>query len=177
MVNLNEYATKKLETQLLAESRAKLKEFATDMLKADEADQYIGFDIPKDGLGKTEIPTESLPIDSKKQSIADTIRQAKLGKGKAFDALLGIPVAIWDGAVELVATSIEGAEGVANAIEKGVKYVQNTDWYRNLSTADKVKVNKEFVDQINSIIAVFQKKYKKKKAHLQQLFLFYTMAN
>jgi hypothetical protein len=62
----------------------------------------------------------------------------KSEKGKAYDALLGIPVAIWDGAVELVAMSIEGAEGVSNAIEKGIKYVQNTDWYRNLSTADKV---------------------------------------
>lgn len=59
------------------------------------------------------------------KSLADKIRAAKVGKGKAFDAILGIPVAIWDGSVELVAKSIEAGKSISDAVKSGIKYIKD----------------------------------------------------
>jgi len=67
---------------------------------------------------------ESKPASPEAQSLADKIRTAKVGKGKAFDAILGIPVAIWDGSVELVAKTVEAGKSLGDAIKAGIKYIE-----------------------------------------------------
>ena len=58
------------------------------------------------------------------KSLADKIRAAKVGKGKTFDALLGIPVAIWDGSVELIAKTVEAGKSLGDAIKAGKRYIE-----------------------------------------------------
>ena len=327
----NEYAAKKLETKLLAESRAKLKEFVIDMLKSDKADEYIGFDIPKDGLGKTEIPkqknidnftanegnkvvnnqgepitvyhgsdkqfnefkNEGLGIfftsdketaegyrkkygeekgnlyesniniknpviidakgkkwddievetntmnpekiklstnkiletirglrypeiihnltgekikpdgliiknvidplkgqgkpidiyvvfdnnqikkaeiteqkggevnltaepktDAERKTFADKLRELKSAKGKAYESILGIPVAIWDGALELAAKTAETTEDIAKIIKAGIDHIKESDWYKNLSSTEKQKTEKDFSSKMKSLLGI-----------------------
>lgn len=82
----NEYSARMLETSLLKESREKLKEFTTDMLKADGADEYIGFDIPKDGLGKTELPMFSKSKDKKISDMKDILKEY-VDEGKSLNEI------------------------------------------------------------------------------------------
>jgi hypothetical protein len=87
----NEYEAVKLETELLAESRTTLKEFVTDMLTSDKADSYIGFDIPKDGLGKTELPKQkpqfakegAIPTSNK--DVSDAVEKMRKENEDVFD--------------------------------------------------------------------------------------------
>ena len=87
----NEYEAKELETELLAESRDKLKEYVTEMLTSDQADSYIGFDIPKDGLGKTELPKQkpqfakegAIPTSNK--DVSDAVEKMRKENEDAFD--------------------------------------------------------------------------------------------
>jgi hypothetical protein len=73
---------------------------------------------------KGAAPITEPKTDAERKTIADQIRQLKSGKGKAYDAVLGIPVAIWDGTVELVAKSIEGGTAIAEAIRRGINYIE-----------------------------------------------------
>ena len=90
------------------DSEAKFRAFAKD----------AGIEIPEN-----KIVTEK-PASPEAKSLADKIRAAKVGKGKAFDAILGIPVAIWDGSVELVAKTVEAGKSLKDAIKAGIKYIE-----------------------------------------------------
>lgn len=62
---------------------------------------------------------------AKAKELSGKIRALKIGgNGKVFDSTLGLPVAIWDGAVETVALAIEAGAEVANAIKRGINYIQ-----------------------------------------------------
>ncbi len=81
------------------------------------------------------------------KSLADKIRLAKLGKNKTFDATLGIPVAIWDGAVEALALAVESGESIANAVKKGIDYIKGTSWYSGLTDEQKERSENAFSEE------------------------------
>ena len=83
---------------------------------------------------KTKEGSETSPTDTRKdeakregeqKSLADKIRNLKAGDSRAFDATIGIPVAVYNGAVELVATSVEAGIKLGNAIAKAMKYIDS----------------------------------------------------
>jgi hypothetical protein len=87
--------------------------------------EYQKKQISKKGKTELEIAKERF---AKAKEMAATIRGAKIdGKGKAFDATLGLPVAIWNGAIETVATAIEAGVAVADAIKRGLNYIQKNN--------------------------------------------------
>jgi predicted RNase H-like HicB family nuclease len=59
-----------------------------------------------------------------RKSAADKIRGLKSEGGRAYSAALGIPIAIWDGAIETIATAIEAGQSIVNAINKGKEYLK-----------------------------------------------------
>jgi hypothetical protein len=60
--------------------------------------------------------------------IAVKVRALKIDtKGKSFDATLGLPVAIWNGAVETVASAIEAGVATVDAIKRGLNYIQKNN--------------------------------------------------
>jgi hypothetical protein len=87
--------------------------------------EYQKKQISKKGKTELEINKE---IFAKAKEMAAAIRGAKIdGKGKAFDATLGLPVAIWNGAIETVASAIEAGVAVADAIKRGLNYIQKNN--------------------------------------------------
>jgi hypothetical protein len=86
-------------------------------------------------------------VDAKAQeerkSAADKIRGLKSESGRAYSAALGIPIAIWDGAVELIATSIEAGESFVNAINKAKEYLK-----QQLGDDYNEDVAEEFMDEV-----------------------------
>ena len=75
-------------------------------------------------LSKQQPAPKEKPVTPESKSLADKIRAAKVGKGKAFDAILGIPVAIWDGSVELIAKTVEAGKSLGDAIKAGKRYIE-----------------------------------------------------
>ena len=77
----------------------------------------------KNGQEKVNGENKLNPIERK--SAAEKVRKAKIKpNGKAFDATIGLPIAVWNGAVETVATAIEAGVAVADAIKRGLNYIQ-----------------------------------------------------
>jgi hypothetical protein len=104
----------------------------------DEAMAYRDsfIDAQKEAYGDQKASQDEV---AKKKSIADIIRGLKSKGGKLYSAGLGIPVAIWDGAVEIIATAVETGEGLINGINKAKKYLQDQL---------KDKYNEDVVDEL-----------------------------
>lgn len=72
-------------------------------------------------------------ISEAAQKLADAIRKGKIGgKGDAAMSFI-IPPPLWDAAIEVVATAIQAGGKMADAILEGIKYLRETDWYKELS--------------------------------------------
>jgi len=89
---------------------------------------------------------------SKVKTISDKIREFKSEKGRAYESILGIPVAIWDGAIELVAKTAETTEDIVKIIKAGIDHIKESDWYKNLSSAERQKTEKDFTNKIKSLL-------------------------
>jgi predicted GNAT family acetyltransferase len=117
------------EAGITEEDIAKEQEFAKEGFGELETPlekfEYQKKQISKKGKTELEINKE---IFAKAKEMAAAIRGAKIdGKGKAFDATLGLPVAIWNGAIETVASAIEAGVAVADAIKRGLNYIQKNN--------------------------------------------------
>jgi hypothetical protein len=90
----------------------------------DEAMAYRDsfIDAQKEAYGDQQPSQDEV---AKKKSIADIIRGLKSKGGKLYSAGLGIPVAIWDGAVEIVASAVEAGESISKALNKAKKYLKD----------------------------------------------------
>ena len=106
---------------------------ATELMNKD----FKGEDIKKVKDEETE--------DNYKK-LADNIRQLKINKSTK-DALSnlqsnpigGLFTGVWDGTLETVASAIEVTGNIDSAIRKGLSYVKNSNWYKNLSPEGKTK--------------------------------------
>jgi hypothetical protein len=117
------------EVGITEEDIAREQEFASEGFGELETPlekfEYQKKQISKKGKTELEIAKERF---AKAKEMAATIRGAKIdGKGKAFDATLGLPVAIWNGAIETVATAIEAGVAIADAIKRGLNYIQKNN--------------------------------------------------
>lgn len=72
------------------------------------------------------------PISAAARKLAGKIREGKISKLGGFKSSTGFD-AVWDGSLEIVATALEKGADIADAVEKGLEYIRNTDWYKNLS--------------------------------------------
>ena len=117
------------EAGITEEDIAREQEFASEGFGELETPlekfEYQKKQISKKGKTELEIAKERF---AKAKEMASAIRGAKIdGKGKAFDATLGLPVAIWNGAIETVATAIEAGVAIADAIKRGLNYIQKNN--------------------------------------------------
>lgn len=135
------------ETEAINNSDADIVKLLTidGKIKAGEKkqEQYI---IKNENLIK-DISGPKTEIKDKFKKAADTIRKAKFTKSisdldKLQSSPLGAVQAIYDGAIEVVATSIETAGDIAQAIDAGISHVKSSDWYKNLSPEGKSNAEK-----------------------------------
>jgi len=82
--------------------------------------------------------------DTERKSVADRLRSAKIKSDKLFDATIGLPVAVWNGAVELVATSIEAGMLIADALKRGINYIEKN----HRGKWDKKAYNDKVIEQL-----------------------------
>lgn len=100
--------------------------------------------LPEEFSQITEVASDTeTKAQEERKSIADQVRGLKSESGRAYSAALGIPIAIWDGAVELIATSIEAGESFVNAINKAKEYLK-----QQLGDDYNEDVVEEFMDEV-----------------------------
>ncbi len=100
---------------------------------------------------------------SRATKIASSIRAAKVDtNGKAYDVTLGLPIAVYNGVLETLATAIEAGETIAEAIELAVDYVMAS---AKKGTYRKPSVRKQ-VRSIAISAAMMQPKERKGSARI-----------
>lgn len=131
--------------QAYADELTDIKKKLTEA-EAREAEQKVNETV----VNIREEATRKAPKDKEiKIKLADKIRKAKVTRPGMFAAASPASVA-WDGAVELVATSVEAGESLAKAIKKGVEYIKDTDWYKSLTEDMRSEAEREFSDSMKS---------------------------
>lgn len=99
----------------------------------DETDK--AFNAGKEAA-KDETKTE------KAKRVANKLRSLKINS--VNDATLGIPVALYNGALETSATLIEGGGKLADAISAGIDHIKESDWYKSASASKQKQVENDF---------------------------------
>lgn len=125
---------------------------------------------PKDGNGTTtpgngiadtkpESRVATANVESPKagdalRKLADRIEAGKISKLGGFSASTGFDV-LWDASLSLVAKSLREGAKLADAIESGLNYMRQSDWYKSLTDKkdfeDKYTqhITAEFNDAVN----------------------------
>jgi hypothetical protein len=83
----------------------------------------------------------------KAKDLANKIRRGKINKPDIFMSATPASL-VWDGAIEVVAKSIEAGGSVADSIQKGIDYIKKSDWYKKLSDSDKKRAEKGLEDHV-----------------------------
>ena len=85
---------------------------------------------------------EKQKVADRAKTMADKLRTLKTGKGNTYGGLQGVGAAVWDGAIETVATVIEQGGKLADAIQAAVDHIKanskekDEDKIRKAITAD-----------------------------------------
>jgi hypothetical protein len=133
---------KDLETKL-KEVNEKLKE--TEAKLEEEREKQAIADI-KESVEREAKTKPSVKKAAKR--IADKIREGKTNRPDIF--MSSSPAAIvWNGALEVAAKAVEAGGSIAEALQKGLEHIRNSDWYKNLSDDTKKSAEKGFRDHIN----------------------------
>jgi len=88
---------------------------------------------------------------AQRRALADRIRSLKI-KPQGVASSFIVPPQLFNAAVEAVALAVQTGESVASAITKGIKLIQQSDWYKNLSKSDQLGSEKSFEDSINGVV-------------------------
>lgn len=133
------------------EADRKLKEIEQKLKEAEakliEQEQQLAIKNIEEAIAR-EIKNK-VSNKTKATKIANQIRRAKIQKPDVFNASTGASL-VWDGAVEIVAKSIEAGGTIADAVYKGVEYIKNTDWYKNATKDTQKKAIDSFIERMVS---------------------------
>jgi len=133
--------------QPVTPEQAKTAKDLSDKVKEHEA-KIKDLEGKLDKLHKqTEGQTQS--VREKAKDLAKRLRDnAKLNKPGMFSAATPASI-VWDSAVEVVAKAIEAGGELAQAIQKGIEHIKDSDWYKGLSANDQKEAEKQFVQWHN----------------------------
>jgi len=96
---------------------------------------------------KRTAPKNVAPNSQKAKELADKVRKIKIPLPQGLRSSAGAEI-VYNSAVEVIAKSIETTGHIADSIQKGVKLLQESDWYKSLT---KPQQN----ESINNLINAF----------------------
>jgi hypothetical protein len=119
--------------------------------KAEAAAAQGAVDSIKESVVREQMRKRKADEDKKTaKRLADRIRGLKIQTNGSAGAFI-VPPQLFNAAIEVIATSVQAGETIAAAIAKGVKKLQESQWYKDLSKSDKSKVEEELSRQINGV--------------------------
>ena len=120
------------------------KDISDDVVNDDRLKNVIS-DIDKTKKKRVETNTEKAAV------LANKIRKIKSsnwGITLAADPISSIGIGVLDGAVEVTAKTIEVTGNIADAIQKGINHIKNSDWYKSLTNDQKRKIERVFASNM-----------------------------
>ena len=88
---------------------------------------------------------QELPISER---IANALESAKIDtKGKVFDATIGLPVTVWNGALDVAIAMVKAGAKAADAVQGALRYVRES----HKEAFDEAKVLKALQDKIDAV--------------------------
>ena len=113
--------------------KAKLKDAESKLIEETDKAFKAG-----EEAAKNETKTE------KAKRVANKLRDAaKIHRPGIFSSATPASL-VWDTAVEITAKGIEAGGKVADAIDKGIEHIKDTDWYKSLPSSKKLSAEREF---------------------------------
>jgi hypothetical protein len=94
------------------------------------------------------------------KSLADRVRGLKIDKNVAASFIIPGGPAVWNTAVEIVATSLDAGQSIAKAIKAGIDHIRNTDWYKGLTKEQQAASETEFEAPLKQLATPEDKKPK-----------------
>jgi hypothetical protein len=142
-------AEHKLGRELNREEKSKIDGLTKQVLnlksKISEYEERLKNAIDKDLTGESK-PEVKLSVSEKAKKLAEVIRKGKAHKPGVFSAATPASL-VWDTAVETVAQVVEKGGKLVDAIQKGVEYIKETDWYKGLSEDKKKEAEDAFIKE------------------------------
>lgn len=106
-----------------------------------------GEQVPESKEPVQEVKTDP-EIALKLRDFAAKIRQGKISRIEGFKANTPFSLA-WDGALEVLATTLDTTADITVAVNKAMTYIKDTDWYKGLSLGRRKEFEDKFIDHIN----------------------------
>lgn len=92
-------------------------------------------------------PTEQLELPLSER-IANALQSAKIDtKGKVFDATIGLPVMVWNGALDVAIAMVKAGAKAGDAIQGALRYIRES----HKEPFDEAKVFKALQDKIDAV--------------------------
>ena len=109
--------------------------------RANEAEEQLAIRNIEEDIARKKKGAPKTKSQQAKE-IANKIRKAKIHKPGIFSSATPGSLA-WDGAVEVIAKTIESGGTVADAINKGIEYIRKSKWYQSLADEQKSEAERE----------------------------------
>jgi hypothetical protein len=130
---------------------AKLKDLEQKIKEAEqramEAEAKLAMENIVEEVQRTSKKPTPQSNAKKAKDLANKIRRGKINKPDIFMSATPASL-VWDGAIEIVAKSIEAGGSIADSVQKGIDYIKKSDWYKNLNDSDKKRAEKGLHDHI-----------------------------
>lgn len=95
------------------------------------------------------------------RTLADKFRKLKIKKPDAGNLFASTPFdLVWDGALEVIAKSLEASASVTEAAGKALEYIKNSDWYKGLTSEQKAKAEQNLKTHIENEMSAFEAEQK-----------------
>ena len=114
--------------------------------KAEKAADDLAIKNIKEDIDRKKNKTST---SKKSKELANKIRQIKIHKPGIFSSATPASL-VWDGAVEIVAKSVEAGGTITEAIQKGIEHIKKSKWYKQLSKEQQQEAEKTFNESINT---------------------------
>lgn len=122
----------------MKELKAKLAEAEK---RAQEATDATTIETIKAEAEKKK-PTKA-SISEVGKEMAKKIRKGKLSRPGTFSAASPASL-VWDAAIEIAATAVEAGTALAEAVQKGLEHIRQSDWYKGLSSDKQDAAEQEY---------------------------------
>lgn len=134
----------------LADAMPNIEEYKVDgeidktLMTPDDLAKYNEIYDKYDKLITPLLTTEETTTPEERKSLADKIREGKIGKdGMAMSTIPGFKE-VWNTVLETIALAVEGKENVWKAIDNAYKSIKESDWYKDLSKEQRQQASKDF---------------------------------
>lgn len=134
------------------EADAKIKELegkiAEAEKKAREAEEQLSIKNIQEDIQRKKVASQKVSSKTEKaKKLANKIRQAKIHKPQIFSSATPASL-VWDGAIEIIAKSIEAGGTLTDALQKGIEHIRASKWYKNLNPEKQNEAQKALRDHI-----------------------------